>query len=54
MYLIVLCEVNYLIQTVMVSECSTSHIDPTLTPIKQPLELCLGDAGSLTGVKLSK
>ena len=53
--LIVCREVNrYLIQAVVVFECSMCHIDPTLTPMKQVLKFALRDARSLPGIKFSE
>ena len=53
-YLIVICEVDHLIQTVMGLEYLTRHIESAFTPTKQLLKLCLADAGPLPGIKFHK
>ena len=42
-YLIVMCKVNHLIQTVMGLEYLTPYIESAFTPTKQLLKLCLTD-----------
>jgi hypothetical protein len=53
-YLIVVCEVDHLVQTVMGLEYLTRHIESAFTPTKQLLELCLADAGPLPGIEFSE
>jgi hypothetical protein len=50
-YLIVIREINYAVQTIVVHERPTRRIVPAMAFPKQPDKLDLGDAGSLSGIE---
>ena len=47
-------EINDLVQAVVVHESPTRHIATAFTPVKQPLELQLRDAGPFSSIEFRK